>query len=166
MPYCPLCRAEFREGFTRCEACREDLVPQLEAQSFGEHYSPQAMAELLVGRSVVPVFTGPVTSITRLRDAFAGVDLPVAVGEPPGGCQSCQPQLTLLAATEDRDRALDVFFDSFQSRLGLGDVIPHETISEPDEALAPGELPLCPACGARYTPGPDAECPECGLFLG
>ncbi|MGW8286661.1 MAG: putative signal transducing protein [Desulfobulbales bacterium] len=27
--YCPSCRGEFREGFTRCEDCDEDLVEKL-----------------------------------------------------------------------------------------------------------------------------------------
>lgn len=29
MPYCPVCREEFREGFTRCEECNAELVDEL-----------------------------------------------------------------------------------------------------------------------------------------
>jgi hypothetical protein len=27
--YCPVCKCEFREGFTRCDSCDVDLVPEL-----------------------------------------------------------------------------------------------------------------------------------------
>lgn len=30
MPWCPQCKAEFREGFTRCSDCDTDLVDKLE----------------------------------------------------------------------------------------------------------------------------------------
>lgn len=29
MPYCPACRSEFREGFSRCADCDVPLVPEL-----------------------------------------------------------------------------------------------------------------------------------------
>ena len=29
MPYCPKCKAKFKDGFTRCDYCDEDLVEQL-----------------------------------------------------------------------------------------------------------------------------------------
>ncbi len=165
MPYCPSCRGEFHQGVTHCRKCRRALVEVLKEECFGEFYSPSAMAELLVGQEVLPAFNGSVAAITELRDAFALKGIPVAVANDPDACMSCQPRLTLLAKADDLDRAIDFFCDEFHSELHVGDVQVVVPSSEESEQGADGEV-QCPACSASYTPGSDAECPECGLFLG
>lgn len=34
--FCPVCKSEYREGFTRCADCDVDLVPTLESQAGAE----------------------------------------------------------------------------------------------------------------------------------
>jgi hypothetical protein len=46
MPICPVCRAEYREGFTTCSDCGVDLVPAL----------PPEPENPLADDEVVPVF--------------------------------------------------------------------------------------------------------------
>jgi hypothetical protein len=36
MPWCPVCRAEYEQGFTRCSDCEVDLVDQLPDEFAGE----------------------------------------------------------------------------------------------------------------------------------
>lgn len=76
MPYCPFCRAEYREGFTRCTDCQVTLVdelPPLERNSppvsvkevaiatFNSQLEAEMWAELLRGEGIpsVLVSLGP-----------------------------------------------------------------------------------------------------------
>ena len=51
MPWCPVCKNEYREGYTHCNDCDVDLVDSLEegprALIAGAEYDMNRMAELL-----------------------------------------------------------------------------------------------------------------------
>ena len=61
--FCPLCKAEYREGFTRCADCNVELVPALEDEAAAEPEEP--IAVLWQGED--PVLFTAITS--ALRDA-------------------------------------------------------------------------------------------------
>ena len=37
MPWCPKCKAEYREGFTECNTCHVPLVDELPAEEVSDH---------------------------------------------------------------------------------------------------------------------------------
>ena len=57
MPWCPVCKNEYREGYTHCNDCDVDLVDSLEegprALIAGAEYDMNRMAELLHERGVM-----------------------------------------------------------------------------------------------------------------
>ena len=56
MPWCPVCKNEYREGYTHCNDCDVDLVDSLEegpkALISGAEYDMNQMAELLQSKDV------------------------------------------------------------------------------------------------------------------
>ena len=56
MPWCPVCKNEYREGYTHCNDCDVDLVDSLEegprALIAGAEYDMNRMAELLQAKDV------------------------------------------------------------------------------------------------------------------
>lgn len=61
--YCPSCRAEFREGFFRCEDCDTALVEALPEEKVKPGYVEVAM-----------VFTEGEIALIKSRLDFAGID--------------------------------------------------------------------------------------------
>ncbi len=51
MPWCPICKNEYKEGYTQCSDCHVDLVPTLDDMPqpliFGQEELIQAMSDLL-----------------------------------------------------------------------------------------------------------------------
>ena len=56
MPWCPVCKNEYKEGYTHCNDCDVDLVDSLEegprALIAGAEYDMNRMAELLQAKDV------------------------------------------------------------------------------------------------------------------
>ena len=163
MPYCPQCRAEYREGVGSCVHCHVTLVDRLPDRD--PFASPQDMAEMLRGESLAPAFVGGPTGLAEMRNLLAQQRVPSVVAPPQEGCgTTCKPRLMILVRPDDVDRAHGIYESSFDPDHRSELVQPIDPRGEDDQAQdAPDE---CPACGTRR-PSPDSqECPECGLFLG
>jgi hypothetical protein len=154
MPFCPVCQAEYREGFKRCSTCDVDLVERLEEQ---HHFSEEEMRQALSGKELVVISRGPFDAVMELRDNLRSQRLPALVMEDPE--QPKEPgvpkRMDLLVRKIDLDAAASVLGESFKElmqREGL-------------EAKTEMKFELCPACGSQV-PEKAEECPECGLFVG
>ena len=64
--FCPLCKAEYREGFSRCADCDVDLVPALEDEIAAEPEEP--IVVLWQGED--PVVFSAITSALRGAEIF------------------------------------------------------------------------------------------------
>ena len=56
--FCPLCKAEYRQGFTRCADCDVELVPALEAETAAESGGPV----VVLWQGEDPVLFGAITA--------------------------------------------------------------------------------------------------------
>jgi hypothetical protein len=166
MPYCPRCRAEFREGVGECASCGVGLV--VEPPDDDPFASPRSMARMLDGQTLRPAFVGGPTGLAELRDLLAANRIPSIVAPPQEGCSTtCKPRLMLLLRPEDAGPAQEVFQESFDpdrrselvQALDAGE-------AEEEEDQEEQALTECPACGTPRPSSETQECPECGLFLG
>lgn len=72
--HCPICRSEFREGFTHCPDCDENLVDDLPPEKAPEY------------ENLVPVFKGDSynASLARAKVESAGIESWIQDGEVHG----------------------------------------------------------------------------------
>ena len=145
---CPVCRDEYRKGFTRCATCSVDLVETLDAA-----------APTMPARAVAPPVPG--------APATDGPTVEVTV--PYCGFLALEEARTARQSLRDRGvRSLIVISESaegeeFWLRITPEDVKTavavlgrHELAATPDESFN------CSACGATVGPQ-DSACPGCGL---
>ena len=160
--YCPSCRGEFRAGITRCANCEVDLVA--EAPDLDPYASPESMAALLAEAELRPVLLGTYEPARQAQGLLAGARIASVVA--PEEDDDMQPGLharfVLLVAEEDVGRARGFF----EARFAAGVANEGLQLKDPEsqEVDAEGALP-CPACDTPV-PADQAECPECGLFVG
>src|ERR1700751_5382554 len=68
--FCPLCKSEYREGFTRCSDCGAELVPDLVmAQAPGVAQDPDADKPELLWSGIDP------SAFARIRGALDEADI-------------------------------------------------------------------------------------------
>ena len=64
--FCPLCKAEYRQGYTRCKDCDVELVPQMNSRSAAPHAEYESA--LLLWRGGDPATYAAL--VGRLREEF------------------------------------------------------------------------------------------------
>lgn len=163
MPYCPKCRAEYREGFEVCGSCNVQLVDSME--EIPEPLSDEHVAEMLRDRPVLPVVRGGVEACKEIRDALLMEQIPAVIRTPEDMESFAAVAMVLEVAVLEEDlprsvAALQADWHDMLSRDGLQFAVGgiSEEVGE-DEELA------CPGCGSTK-PLENGECPDCGLNLG
>ena len=150
--FCPVCRDQFRAGFTRCEGCDADLVERLD--SVPEPGSPDG--------SLAPDMSGPKADYCGFLDmdeALQSRDLlwnnglaSEVVIRPAVGClpgEALQEEFWLRVPAKQ--------VQAVAGLLGF-----HEA-AEGEFDLPEGEEGRhCSGCGARL-PGEEGFCPHCGV---
>jgi hypothetical protein len=168
--FCPRCRQEYRREFTRCAACKTDLVEALPTRMNDEESAAFLRGDVLPLLQAIDM-DGRKLDKSRLeqaRDQLAG--------------KLIRSVLVTESSRELFDpppRVLPVLYSLFVERADVviaGKILglPREQVEEvlnPDldeaEAVTARDLPgpsCCPACSSPIT-GQDTECPECGLNL-
>ena len=145
---CPVCRDEYRKGFTRCATCSVDLVETLDAAAPvmpAPSAAPHAQG--------APASDGPTVEATVPYCGFLALD------EARHARQSLRDRgvRSLIVITESADG------EEFWLRITPEDVKAavavlgrHEVAATHDESFN------CSACGATVGPQ-DRACPGCGL---
>ena len=170
MPFCPMCRSEYRRGFTVCATCEGvalvEELPQLQELrvedvsktkpvGFASTSDVSRVVEI-EGRTIdlMRVYFLPQASEIEmsLREAnIPAVIMPVEVQFPDD-----HPRFEVRVRNEDHERAEELLRSVFASMVA----------NEEGEAIAGGtDAESCPACGA-HVPLDVEECPECGLNVG
>ena len=145
--FCPVCRDEYRPGFTRCEPCDAALVESLEAAA------PSKAAPILTevaAEEATANFCGFLTldEARHARDKVRDAKLPaeILIRDAPGTADGAPAQEEYWLRVRPRD---------FRVIVGLIGFEPVET-ADGDDAFG------CSVCGATVHASDDA-CPGCGL---
>src|SRR5262245_37475772 len=145
--FCPVCRDEFRPGFSRCATCDVALVEALDAPA--TPIPPAPAAEIAV-EEVMDNFCGFLTleEARQARDAVRGARLPaeILIRDAPAPADGSPVSEEFWLRVRPRD---------FRAVVGLVGY-------EPVEAAAADETFGCSACGATVHAS-DEACPGCGL---
>jgi predicted amidophosphoribosyltransferase len=153
MPFCPICQAEFREGFTRCNACDVDLVDQLEEDM---DLSEENVRAALEGKELVGVTRGPLDVVKETRELLAANRIASIIidDEESPKIEGLPPRMVLVVPQDDIEAAAKVLGLKFK------EMVKEEGMETPDL-----KYENCPACGTRVSEDAE-ECSECGLFIG
>jgi hypothetical protein len=145
--HCPVCRDEYRPGFTRCATCDVDLVASLESPASAR---PVALMTEVANEEATASFCGFLTldEARGARDKLRAARLraEILVCEAPGGDPSGPVREEYWLRVVPRD------FRAVAALVGF----------EPAAAVEEHEPFACSACGATVGAS-DAECPGCGL---
>ena len=153
MPFCPICQAEFRQGFTRCNACDVDLVDQLEEEMDLSEENVKAAVE---GKELVGVTRGPLDVVKETRDLLGAHRIASIIvdDEESAKIEGMPPRVVLVVPKDDIEAAALVLGSKFKK------MVEEEGMETPDL-----KYENCPACGTQVSEDTE-ECPECGLFVG
>jgi hypothetical protein len=150
--FCPICKDEFRPGFTRCASCDVDLVESLSGSAPGS--APAAPAAPAVSPRSLIEYCGFVSldDARRARDQLlqemigSEIAIRVTPAPPAGGARAEEYWLRV-----ERGRYKDVV-----RLLGYDEA---EGPAHEDEGsfacgecgkLVPADEVFCPGCGARF----------------
>ena len=165
MPFCPRCRAEYREGFEICGTCNVDLVERIE--DIPEPLTEERLAELLKDRKFIPVVRGGVEACKEVLEALLQEHIPAVIRTPEDAESFAAVAMVLEVAVPEEEiknaaELLQADWHDMLSRDGLDFALAgmSQEMGEEEE----GE-PACPGCGSTK-PLENGVCPECGLNLG
>ncbi|HJQ99275.1 MAG TPA: hypothetical protein VJ826_13260 [Candidatus Polarisedimenticolaceae bacterium] len=146
---CPVCRDEYRKGFTRCATCSVDLVETLDvaAPAVPSHRPAATTSHAPAGKALAVELTERYCGFVSLEEARAArgslsarsVRSLIVIEESPEG----EEEYWLRISPDDAKAAIAI--------LGR-----HEVPPTPDESFN------CSACGVTVGPS-DRACPGCGL---
>ena len=157
MPICPVCLAEYRDGFTRCEPCGADLVEHLPETDDRFERLERAVEEEKAVLSDPRTLEDAQRDLELLRDAR----IPCLLWANPKvlGSSGAPLYYHLALLPEDAELARK----TIQSRREQ--MLADEGLARNDAVVdLSAEQVTCPACGFTF---PRAEeCPDCGLFVG
>ncbi|MCK6552388.1 hypothetical protein L6R52_41545 [Myxococcota bacterium] len=170
MAFCPVCRSEYRKGFTTCKACGDvALVDELpkkvaltdEEIEFGKPvaYSDSEEAVRVVEVDGVKLDTARIFVLEQAADIKEIIEeqgLPAAI-VPLAELtfKDNVKRYEVRVRPDDLSKAQAVLLDAWRKQLDVGDA----------GAGAPVAIDKCPACGATV-PLDVEECPDCELFVG
>lgn len=119
MPFCPSCRAEFRQGFTRCNECDVPLVAELSLPGAGSEEVAGARRQAL---QIVSTSSDK-GEATFIRDLLDNAGIPSVIEQTPTdqsglfpGVNSGSVPVRLLVREEDYSAAKEIL-DQSQSPL-------------------------------------------------
>lgn len=149
--YCPVCRSEYRPGFTRCATCAVDLVEELSAEPPTHPSTPRPDATVAVSLLDYCGFLD-LDEARRAREQLrtAGVRSEIAIRDEPVTSPSQPPreEYWLRVASCDRKTAYQILgYERVEdeSRQKV------ETFACSDCGHSvEAEEALCPGCGARF----------------
>jgi len=145
--FCPVCRDEYRPGFTRCATCDVTLVERLDA---GKADRPAPILAEVAADEPTANFCGFLT-FDEARDArqtvkAAGIPAEILIRDAPPASEDATPHDEFWLRVRPRD------FRAVVALIGF----------EPATADDVEDSFKCSACGATVR-GSDAACPGCGL---
>lgn len=154
MPICPVCQAEYRQGFTRCNSCEVDLVDNLPEEM---DLSEENVRRALAGKELAVVNRGTLDAVMETRDLLSARRVPsMVVDEEDPKHQPGTPKRVALVVDKDHlEAAIEVLGENFRKLIN----------QEGLKVNVDLKYESCPACGA-LVPEDAEECPECGLVIG
>jgi len=145
--FCPVCRDEYRPGFTSCATCNAALVEVLDA---GAARTPAPVPVEVPTEEVMENFCGFLTldEARHARDTVRGAHLPaeILIRDAPKAAEGGPAVEEYWLRVRPRD---------FRAIVGLVGF-------EPVEAAGADDAFGCSACGTTVQAADDA-CPGCGL---
>lgn len=168
---CPVCKAEYRQGFTRCSDCEVDLVNTYEEAArhpvFRESAAPQDYPEQL-WRGTDPHFY---LGLLRYLGAKRIVCLGRPVNPPPYDSFEEQPagagfstEFEILVSKQDVSFARWIL-RSEEAIYKEEETDGKSTEGQDDESDVPLDVAgVCPLCGGEF-PSASSPCPNCGVPL-
>ena len=148
--YCPVCKDEFRSGFTKCVGCRVDLVESLGDAGTAAHGVRAApTAQLYVPMVEYCGFLG-LEEARRARDRLKEEQIrsEIVIRESPGSLQADRVEEEYWLRVE-RDR-----YKQAVARLGFDEA----TAGHADDTFQ------CGQCGAEVA-SEESSCPKCGAHF-
>ena len=146
--FCPVCRDEYRPGFTRCTTCDAGLVEALDAAA-----PPPPLALILAGEAppeAMANFCGflALDEARHARDKVRGARLPaeILIRDAPRTAAEAPVQEEFWLRVRPKD------FRVIEGLIGF----------EPAATAGADDAFGCSACGATVH-GADEACPGCGL---
>jgi hypothetical protein len=169
MPYCPVCRGEFRQGFSHCGVCEVALVESLDQAR--PRMDEASMVAYLAEQDLVMLASSPLDRLKPLKNLLCQNGIANMIVRPDSSCGSgncitggCSPSLELVIAAQDIERAMTLLHAEFKELVASV-----EAVDDPDSVGRAVELDAeqfaCPACDEMVTGGSE-ECPHCGLYVG
>jgi hypothetical protein len=146
--YCPVCRDEYRPGFTRCASCDVDLVESLDA---GAAKPPAALVPEIAVEAATLNFCGFLT----LEEAREARELVRANGVR-AEILICDPQGSTPRTPVKEEYWLRVAPRDFKAVTRLLGEEPAAVTEDAADSFA------CSHCGAMVD-AQDSACPSCGL---
>lgn len=157
MPFCPTCRTEYRDGFSRCADCDLELVAALPAD---ETYSAPDW---------VPVHSGPDASVRVIEMRLRAFGIPTerVPARPDLGALSefHTPHLAgyqVLVPVEHTEQSRELIDEAIRSSSWEGG--PTEDAEAVAQAYEDYDVRACPECRLFFHE-PFSVCPGCGTEL-
>ena len=143
---CPVCRDEYRPGFTRCATCSVDLVETLDTARPQTSAASPASAPAVGAVALAVEMTVPFCGFLSLDEARQAREALRAKGVR-----------ALIVITEPHGD------EEYWLRVAPADVrATTAVLGPPEEVESRGESFNCSACGTTVGPS-DTACPGCGL---
>jgi hypothetical protein len=122
MPFCPSCRAEYRDGFTRCAECDVELVAELPAQNLNERDPDKVkLAELASFPNA-----SEAEMIQELLESN-GINTVIRGDVDPIGATSGAEPATLLVDDNDLARAREIYEAFFAGDVTSSEDLPPDS---------------------------------------
>ena len=146
--FCPVCRDEYRPGFTRCAMCNSDLVESLDAVDEPAH------------RAASPPDTAPTPEPTSAYCGFLSLEEARDAKRKMRGA-GFHAEILIRDGRDEHGREIEEFwllvppraFKAAQEIVGFD----HAEVPDDGEVLCsvcdrrvPEDAPRCPHCGARF----------------
>ena len=159
---CPKCGGAFRVGFTRCAACKVDLVDPAAFQAgLAARDDPR---RALAGKKTVTVVQASLAACREIERALLDAGIPTMLkteNEEGEALSAGTLKIGVVVAEDDVARVGVVMKSRFEALIRKEGVGAFKT-----EAIDVGAAEVeCPACGHRGALK-NGECADCGLFLG
>lgn len=154
MLVCPSCRSEFRDGFSHCHSCEQDLVP---ADALEVAFELDESEELIVLQA------GPLGYIREQSDYLKANLIPnIFKIRDESDCQSCAPTFVLIVPSSVLAKARSVLEKKWKADGSVAGT--DKSADGPISIDYNSEQITCPACGFEFKL--EENCPDCGLFIG